>query len=195
MLTLWIVVIVLGVLELFETGLLLLLMRGLGKMKQAGALFSTKQESSPFADRGLAIGTQAPEFVVTDHSGRSITLKESDGSWRILAFVSPGCPACAMTIKTLDEALQEKPDIAILVIGSAARAANTAYAIEQNARMPVLTPDATLAKEVYLVQGIPFVYVLDEIGIIRAKGVVNSPEHLQQLLSGANMPESVVRSR
>ncbi len=52
MLTLWIVVIVLGVLQLFEIGLLLFLLQGLGKMKQAGALFSTKQESSPFADRG-----------------------------------------------------------------------------------------------------------------------------------------------
>ena len=116
MLTLWIVVIVLGMLQLFEIGLLMFLLRGLGKMKQAGALSSTKQESSPFADRGLAIGTQAPEFVVTDHGGRSITLKNSDGSWRILAFVSPGCPACAMTIKTLDDTLQERPDIAILVV-------------------------------------------------------------------------------
>jgi len=115
-LTLWIVVIVLGMLQLFEIGLLMFLLRGLGKMKQAGALSSTKQESSPFADRGLAIGTQAPEFVVTDHAGRSITLKDSDGSWRILAFVSPGCPACAMTIKTLDDTLQERPDIAILVV-------------------------------------------------------------------------------
>lgn len=195
MLTLWIVVIVLGVLELFETVLLVILLRGLGKMKQAGTLFSAKQESSPFADRGLAIGTQAPEFVVADHSGRSITLKDSDGSWRILAFVSPGCPACAMTIKTLDDTLQERPDIAILVVGGAARAANTAYAIERNASVPILTPEATLANEVYLVQGIPFVYILDEVGMIRAKGVVNIPEHLQQLLLRANIPESLLRPR
>ncbi|HVB21217.1 MAG TPA: redoxin domain-containing protein [Ktedonobacteraceae bacterium] len=195
MLTLWIVVIVLGVLQLFEIGLLLFLLQGLGKMKQAGALFSAKQESSPFTDRGLAIGTQAPEFVVIDHGGRSISLKDFDGNWRILAFVSPGCPACAMTIKTLDETLQERPDIAILVVGSAARAANTAYAIEQNVSLPILTPDATLAQEVYLVQGIPFVYILDEVGIIRAKGVVNIPEHLQQLLVSANLPKSLLRSR
>lgn len=100
-----------------------------------------------------------------------------------------------MTIKTLDDTIQERPDIAILVVGSAARAANTAYAIEQNARMPILTPDATLAQEVYLVQGIPFIYILDEVGIIRAKGVVNSSEHLQELLLRANIPVSVVRPR
>lgn len=45
MLTLWIVVIVLGMLQLFEIGLLMFLLRGLGKMKQAGALFSAKQEN------------------------------------------------------------------------------------------------------------------------------------------------------
>ncbi len=195
MLTLSIVVIILCVLVLFETVLLMFLVRGLGKLKQAGVLSLTKQDSLPFADRGLAVGTQAPDFVAIDRDGRPISLNNSNGSWRILAFVSPGCPACAMTIQTLDETVQERPDIVVLIVGSAARAANTAYAIEQNTSIPILTPDATLAQEVYLVQGIPFIYILDEVGIIRAKGVVNLPEHLQQLLLRTSIPESLLRPR
>lgn len=81
----------------------------------------------------------------------------------------------------------------MLVIGGAAKAANDAYAIEQNATIPILTPDSRLAKEVYLVQGVPFVYILDEAAIIRAKGVVNGLEHLQQLLVSADAPRPLSR--
>ena len=81
----------------------------------------------------------------------------------------------------------------MLVIGGVAKAANDAYALEQSAMMPILTPDATLAKEIYLVQEVPFVYILDESAIIRAKGVVNGLEHLQQLLVSADVPASLLR--
>jgi len=186
--TFWIISIVaLWVLVLFETVLLMLLLRALGKLKQQGTL-SSGHGIPPFAERGLAIGMQAPDFAVTDYNGRSIRLKDSDGSWRILAFVSPGCPACEETIRTLNSIGEERTDLAVLVIGGAAKAANDAYAIEQNAAMPILTPDSKLAKDVYLVQGVPFVYILDEAAIIRAKGVVNGPAHLHQLLVSADIP-------
>ncbi|HVB23008.1 MAG TPA: hypothetical protein VNG51_13785 [Ktedonobacteraceae bacterium] len=72
MLTLWIVVIVLGVLELFETVLLVLLLRVLGQMKQQGS-FASNQLPPP-QEGGLAVGKQAPSFTVSDDKGNSIHL-------------------------------------------------------------------------------------------------------------------------
>lgn len=187
-----IVIIALCVVVLFETVLLLLLLRALGKLKQQGNL-SSEHGIFPFAERGLALGTSAPDFAASAHDGRSIRLNDSVGHWRILAFLSPGCPACEETIKTLNSVREERPELIMLVIGGVAKAANDAYALEQSAMMPILTPDATLAKEIYLVQEVPFVYILDESAIIRAKGVVNGLEHLQQLLVSADVPASLLR--
>ncbi len=138
---------------------------------------------------------QAPDFTAVDHDSRSVKLSDAQGQWRILAFVSPGSSACESTIQTLNETMHERPDLTIMVIGGAAHATNYAYALERNAKMPILTPDATLAKEVYLVQGMPFVYILDEEGVIRAKGVVNEPAHLQNLLVSADGPASLPHYR
>lgn len=84
--------------------------------------------------------------------------------------------------------IQERTDLEVLVVGGVDRISNRTLATEHNTKMPILTPPLNLARDIYLVRGIPFVYILDEKGIIRAKGVVNVPEHLQQLLMSANAP-------
>lgn len=56
MLTLWIVVIVLGVLQLFEIGLLMLLLRGLGELRQ-------RRECSTSETWGIAVGEPAPSLA------------------------------------------------------------------------------------------------------------------------------------
>ncbi|HLG65312.1 MAG TPA: redoxin domain-containing protein [Ktedonosporobacter sp.] len=172
---------------LFETVLLLLLLRALGELRQHMASSGTGQ-SRFFADRGLPLESQAPMFVALDHEDRPVRLEDTQGRRRVLAFVSPGCPACETTIDALNDFLREQKSVAVFVIGGTDKKANRAYAAERKAEMPILTPDAKLAREVYLIQGIPFVYILDEKGVIKAKGIVNALEHLHQLLSEAEIP-------
>ena len=179
-------VIALWVLVLFETVLLFLLLRGLGKLRER--ITASSNQEQPFADRGLALGTQAPAFVALNHEGRSIALEDTQGQWRILAFVAPGCSACESTIETLNAFVKERTDLAVLIVGGADRLANHTLATEHHTRMPVLTPTANLARDMYLIRGTPFLYILDEKGTIRAKGIVNDAEHLQQLLMDANAP-------
>jgi methylamine dehydrogenase accessory protein MauD len=192
--TSWMVsIIALWALVLFETVLLLLLLRGLGELRERIKVSGNQEQ--PFANRGLALGTQAPPFVVQNHEGYAVKLEDLQGRWRILAFVSPGCPACESTIETLNAFIQERTDLEVLVVGGVDRLSNRTLATERNAKMPILTPPPNLAKDIYLVQGIPFVYILDEKGIICAKGVVNAPEHLQQLLISANAPVVIPQTR
>ena len=62
MLALWIVVSVLCILVVFETVLLMLLLRALGQLRQQGAISS----SGAIQSGGLDIGEKAPSFIATN---------------------------------------------------------------------------------------------------------------------------------
>jgi len=142
MLTLWIVVIVLGVLELFETALLVLLLRALGQIKQQGGLAGSQRQSSGI--NGLAVGEKAPSFVAVDQHDQTLRMDDFKGRKRILAFITPGCTPCAETIEVLNAFSQDAHDVAVLIVGDTDHQQNMMYAVEHHAQMPVLTPDATV---------------------------------------------------
>lgn len=100
----------------------------------------------------------------------------------MLAFVSPGCSACPKAIIALKQILHDEPGIVTLIISHANDERNRTYATEQGVDIPFLTVTPDLFWKQYGVDHVPFVYLLDEAGQVRAKGVVNLVEHLQVLL-------------
>lgn len=120
------------------------------------------------------------------------SLEDVQGRQSILAFISPGCTPCATTIDVLHAFIQGGRDIAVLVVGSLKHEQNDAYAFEHHAHIPILTPDSDV-DEAYHVQVKPFVFVLDEAGIVRAKGGMNDREHLEALLIAAFPTPTVPR--
>ncbi len=189
--TQWIIDIVLGVLELLQLVLLVGAFRALGQLKQQGGMAGSQGQSP--ADWGLAIGEKAPSFVATDQQGHTVNLEQFRGQKRIFAFISPGCSVCATVIAALNAVVREQPDMVVLAIGDSDRKRNQEYAIEHQASMPVLTPLSSIAKEMYRIQAVPFVFIVDETNIIRAKGIVNDGERLHALLQSAFPPASVAR--
>lgn len=188
MLALWIVVIILGILELVETVLLVLLLRALGQLKQQGGLTGSQGQSP--ADWGLAVGKKAPSFEATNQNGHAVNLEQFRGQKRILAFISPGCSVCASMIAALNTVVREQPNIVVLAIGDSDLKRNQEYAVEHQASMPVLTPSSG-AKERYRVEAVPFVFIIDESDTIRMKGIVNDSERLRALLQAAFPPVAV----
>ena len=188
--TAWVVsMIALWVLVLIETGLLLLLLRALGQLRQQGTL-STKDTPS-IATWGLNVGEPAPSFTAIDQYGKRISFADFSGQKRILAFISPNCSVCAGAIEAMNGIIEQERGIAVIAVGDIDRERNNVYAAEYQARMPVLTPAFTAEKDLYRVQGIPFVFAIDEAGIIRAKGVVNERGSLRELLASAFAPVPV----
>jgi methylamine dehydrogenase accessory protein MauD len=134
---------------------------------------------------GLDIGEKAPSFVTVDQDGNTIRLEDFRGRRCLLAFISPNCSACPGTIRVLDRFRSVERDVAVLVIGASDRELNAKFAAEYDTLVPILTPDPGLAMELYHVRAVPFLFALDETGVIRAKGVVNREEHLHTLLTTA----------
>lgn len=176
--------IALWVLVLFETGLLLLLLRVLGELRQKGVLSSVRN-SLPSETWGLNVGEQAPSFTATDFDGNVVHLEDFEGHRRILAFILPGCSSCADAIRVLNTTLHTENGMKVMVIGGPVGDLNHAYATEHNAQMPILTPVPDFDRELYRIRGVPFVFVLDEMGVIRAKGIMHEVEQLQHLLAQA----------
>ena len=181
----WIVsIIALWIVVIIETVLLLLLLRALGALRQKGGFSSEIRQRTP-DDDGLPLGEQAPSFTAMEYDGNMVKM-EQFRSPRILTFVLPGCSACIGAIEALNAIIENEPTLTVMVLGSPDREANRTFAIECGAHMPILAPTSSLlAKETYQLQGFPFVFVLDEEGRILAKGVVNSNEHVQELLTSA----------
>jgi hypothetical protein len=82
------------------------------------------------------------------------------GAPRLVLFSSPSCPICA----------EVAPGVPV--------AATTAGLVPQIVYDPA-------AEEAFDVPGTPFVVVLDELGIVRAKGTVNNLEQVEGLVDSA----------
>jgi peroxiredoxin len=138
----------------------------------------------PYAG-GLSVGEQAPLFTAFDQTGMPQNLSDYIGQRYILGFVLPGCTVCPGALKALHRLHQDEPDLAILIMGGADEARNRAYGQQHDVHLPFLTPDSQLVEQTYRVRGFPLLFVLDQTGVIRAKGVVNTYGHLQVLLRSA----------
>lgn len=180
-------IVALWILVLVETGLLLLLLRVLGKLRQQGLLTPSTQSE------GLKVGEQAPLFTAFDYDGKSTRLEDLQGRRRMLVFVAPGCPACSLAIEMLNTFLSSNKDITVLVLGDSDPQLNRLYAGEQGAQMDILAPESEKLKDTYDIPVIPFAYLLDEEGTIRARGFFTYREHLQSLLNDA-FPEPLIVS-
>jgi hypothetical protein len=108
---------------------------------------------------GPAVGDAPPPLVAVAADG-STTMLGGPGDPRLVLFSSPTCPVCE----------EVEPSIP-----AAARAGRL--------RPQVLhDPDA---EHSYDVPGTPFVLVLDQMGVVRAKGTVNNLEQVEGLVDAA----------
>jgi hypothetical protein len=110
-------------------------------------------------DEGPPLGDAPPMLEARSRDGNRVTVG-GPGDRRLVTFVSPTCPIC-------DEVLPSIP------------AAAAAHRLA-----PQIVEDPELERA-YDVPGVPFVLVLDELGVVRAKGTVNTLEHVEGLIDTA----------
>jgi methylamine dehydrogenase accessory protein MauD len=135
-------------------------------------------------DHAVEVGEGAPPLEVTDIEGEALTLggAREDGRSQLLLFVSPICPMCKQILSVAKSfARSERRGLWIALVGDGERAEQERLIREQNleAFPYVISP---LVGMTYQVGKLPYAVLIDEAGIVRAKGLVNSREHLESLL-------------
>ena len=113
--------------------------------------------------------------------GRTIPVG-GPGSAQVLLFVSPGCHVCEQVLPSLGIAAKAKAFDAI-VLSDTDELETTRIFAKKNLDVPVASA-RDLARR-YGVPGTPYVVVLDDLGVARAKGTVNNLEQLEGLIDTA----------
>jgi methylamine dehydrogenase accessory protein MauD len=176
--------IVLWVLVLMLAAVLLAVVRQLGVLHEriapAGALM---------LNRGLRVGEAAPVVRVADLQGTAheVGAARADGRSTLLLFVSPTCPVCKTLLPAIKSSRRDERgwmDVILASDGDAGEQQEFVRAQGLEAIPYVVSAALGLA---YQVSRLPFAALLDEKGVLRARGLVNSREHLESLFEAKRL--------
>jgi methylamine dehydrogenase accessory protein MauD len=174
----------LWVLVLVLSAVVLALVRQVGVLHEriapAGALM---------LNRGPTVGEPAPVLEVADLDGHALRLGSAreDGRSTLLLFVSPGCPVCKSLLPAVKSSRRDERawmDVVLASDGDAREQREFVRAQGLDGVPYVVSAALGLA---YQVGRLPFAALLDEHGILRARGLVNSREHLESLFEAKRL--------
>ena len=182
---LWVVVLALGFLLLGTLRVLGLLRWRLEQLEAT--------TPSRLGRNGLKPGKKAPDFTLPSVTGADVALSGFAGRKVLLVFVQPGCGPCRLITPELNR-LQGDGEVQVVVVSNGDGEANRKWAGEVRARFPVVTQERLSLSRRYEAFATPFAFLVDERGVIRSSGIVNSKQHLGFVLAGrgsAGTPEPV----
>jgi methylamine dehydrogenase accessory protein MauD len=134
-------------------------------------------------DRGPAAGDQSPMFDLIDirQTPVSIGRPAADGKSTFVMFVSPGCPVCKKLLPVVKSIAKNESWIRLVFASDGDRAEQERFAQAQRIEdYPfVLSAELGIA---FRIGKLPYAVLIDERGTIRAKGLVNTREHLESIL-------------
>jgi methylamine dehydrogenase accessory protein MauD len=135
-------------------------------------------------DRAVAVGEAAPALEVVDLAGNQLLLggARDDRRSQLLLFVAPTCPMCKKLLGVARSFIKsERRHLWLALIGDGERGEQERFVREHKleAFPYIVSPVVGMT---YQVGKLPYAVLIDEAGIVRAKGLVNSREHLESLL-------------
>jgi methylamine dehydrogenase accessory protein MauD len=174
---LWLVVIVLSI-------ALLAVIRQLGVLHEriapVGALMLSK---------GLTVGDAAPFVETQDLEGRRVVAGavRDDGRAMLIMFVSPTCPVCKTLLPALKSSLAAERDWLDIVLASDGElSSQREFVLAHRLGSFSYVVSAPLGIS-YQVSRLPFAVLIDAQGVLRARGIVNSREHLESLFEAKRL--------
>lgn len=153
-------------------------------VRQVGILYERIMPAGALMiDKGPAVGSIAPVFELADIRGTPVKVGGIDASGKatLLFFLSPTCPVCKKLLPLLPSLqASEATPVNIVLASDGELDEHTRFARKHDlGRFPyLLSQELGLA---YQIGKLPYAVLLDETGTVRAKGLVNTREHLESL--------------
>lgn len=150
------------------------------RVAPAGALLMTD---------GARIGEEAPKLTLKDLRGKDITIggARSDKRSTLLFFLAPSCPVCKTLLPVLRSARKSEASWLSIVLASDGEMQEQLAFVERE-ELDIF--DYVVSRDLgmrYRVGKLPYAYLIDENGVLRTGGLVNSREHLESLFNAAEM--------
>jgi methylamine dehydrogenase accessory protein MauD len=143
------------------------------RLAPAGALLNAS---------GPGVGERSPRIELRAMAGNLVTVGGSlpRGKALLMLFVSATCPICKKLIPVAqDFARTERLEVLFVGDSDLAEQQKLIEQFDIDARRFVNGPQIGLA---YRVDKLPYAVLLDDEGLISAKGLVNSREHFESLI-------------
>jgi methylamine dehydrogenase accessory protein MauD len=130
-------------------------------------------------EQGPAVGEAAPRFELESLAGGPVAIGE--GERTLLFFGSPTCPVCATLLPTLRRVVADE-SVRLVLASDGEPAEHRDYVRAQGLEDVeyVLSTELGLA---FAVAKLPTAFLIDADGVVRAKGIVNTREHLESLFT------------
>ena len=134
-------------------------------------------------DHGPKVGDQSPVFDLIDirHRPLSIGRPAANGQGTFLMFVAPGCPVCKKLLPVVKSIVKEEPSLRLVFASDGDRVEQERFARSQHIEDYPLVLSAELGMT-FRIGKLPYVVLIDERGTVRAKGLVNTREHLESIV-------------
>jgi methylamine dehydrogenase accessory protein MauD len=129
-------------------------------------------------DEGPALGELPPEFELADIDGK-VRHIGGPGEAQLLLFVSPGCMTCEQVLPGV-RAAADKGKLVPYVLTDVDAHESARTLRPKRLGAPVVP--ASEAARAYEVPGTPYIVMLDDRGIVQAKGTVNNLEQMEGLI-------------
>jgi methylamine dehydrogenase accessory protein MauD len=135
------------------------------------------------SDQGPAVGEQAPVLSAATLDGLPVEIGRWNGRVKsqLLLFVSPTCPVCKKLLP-IARSFAGAERLEMVLIGDGDLGEQRAM-IRDFQLEPVTYVSAPEVGMTYRVGKLPYAVLIDADGVIRAKGLVNSREHLESLVA------------
>jgi methylamine dehydrogenase accessory protein MauD len=175
---------VLWVLVLVLAAVVLALVRQIGLLHEriapAGALM---------LNRGLTVGEPAPLVEVSDLDGlaHQVGSARADGRSTLLLFVSPSCPVCKALLPAVKSSRRDERAWIDVILASDGDSQEQRSFVREHGLQGIPYVVSTALGLAYQASRLPFAALLDESGILRARGLVNSREHLESLFEAKRL--------
>lgn len=129
---------------------------------------------------GPSVGDPAPPLAVTELGGATRTIGGAASASTLVFFVSPTCPVCKTLLATVERVVEVEGGVDLVLASDGPPEEHRAFVAEHGLdRFPYVL-SAELG-HTYRVAKLPYAVLLDAEGVVRAKGIVNTREHVESL--------------
>lgn len=162
--------------------------------RQVGVLFERVAPMGALVtDSGPRVGEPAPAMALRTLDRHALQLPGVAGTSTLLFFLSPSCPVCKKLLPVLKSLQKAEAGWLSMVLASdGIEAEHSAFrqAYGLNNIPYVLSPELGMA---YRVARLPYAVLIDASGKVSAKGLINSREQLESLLTAQELGVSSVQ--
>lgn len=138
-------------------------------------------------DKGPAVGDAAPRFELRDLRGQPVTVGGDSRHSQLLFFLSPSCPVCKKLLPILKSVAHTESGWLRIVLASDGEMPEHLAFYQQAGLQAFAYLLSTELGMKFQISKLPYAVLIDETGVVRAKGLINSREQLESLFTAKEL--------